>query len=88
MVNPTTLTGIIGRRPPPVTLKAPALQPPSLELPQSYSDWRNDWTHIVAGKFTNSPYSGLLFYEQSTRCSAVPSRMRTPEPQTFMNTRP
>jgi hypothetical protein len=44
----------------------PPLQLPSLQLLQSYSDWRQDWTHIVAGKFTDSPYSGLLFYEQST----------------------
>ena len=42
------------------------LQPPAMELLHSYTDWRRDWTHIVAGKFTDSPYSSLLFYEQST----------------------
>jgi hypothetical protein len=30
-----------------------------------HTDWRQTWTHIVAGKFSASPYSGLLFYEQS-----------------------
>jgi len=42
------------------------LNPPPMELLHSYTDWRRDWTHIVAGKFTDSPYSALLFYEQST----------------------
>jgi hypothetical protein len=50
----------------PVAISPPPLQLPSLQLLQSYSDWRQDWTHIVAGKFTASPYSGLLFYEQSS----------------------
>ncbi len=27
--------------------------------------WRATWTHIVAGKFSDAPYDGLLFYEQS-----------------------
>ena len=30
-----------------------------------YGDWRTTWTHIVAGMFTNSPFSGLLFYDQT-----------------------
>ena len=66
MANQTVLSGIVGRRPPPIRLPPPPLQPPPLDLLQSYSDWRDDWTHIVAGRFTASPYSGLLFYEQST----------------------
>ena len=42
------------------------MQPPALQLVQSQTDWRQDWTHIVAGRFSNSPFSGFLFYEQST----------------------
>src|SRR2546421_549626 len=44
----------------------PPLNPPPMELLHSHTDWRRDWTHIVAGKFTDSPYSALLFYDQST----------------------
>ncbi len=47
-------------------LPPPPLQAPPMELLRSHTDWRRDWTHIVAGKFTDSPYSALLFYEQST----------------------
>jgi hypothetical protein len=49
-----------------IQLPPPPLNPPSMELLHSYTDWRRDWTHIVAGKFTDSPYSALLFYEAST----------------------
>lgn len=49
-----------------VLLPPAPLQPPPMELLRSYNDWRRDWTHIVAGRFTDSPYSALLFYEQST----------------------
>jgi hypothetical protein len=31
-----------------------------------YSDWRTTWTHIIAGMFTDSPFSGLVFYDQSS----------------------
>jgi hypothetical protein len=48
-------------------LPPPPLQEGGPELLWSYGDWRRDWTHIVSGKFTASPYSDLLFYEQSTR---------------------
>lgn len=50
----------------PVKVEPPPLQPPSLELLASHADWRTGWTHIVAGRFSPSLYSGLLFYEQST----------------------
>ena len=52
--------------PGPAILAPGPLQSPSLQVLSSYTDWRKTWTHIVAGKFTASPYSGLLFYEQST----------------------
>ena len=52
------------RRPP--RLPPVQIQPAALELLHSHTDWRNDWTHIVPGRFSNSPHSGLLFYEQST----------------------
>ncbi len=52
------------RRPP--RLPPVQIQPAALELLHSHGDWRNDWTHIVPGRFSNSPHSGLLFYEQST----------------------
>jgi hypothetical protein len=44
----------------------PPLFPASFGLIGSHADWRSTWTHIVAGKFSNSPYSSLFFYEQST----------------------
>ena len=52
--------------PGPAKLGPGPLQSPSLQVLSSYTDWRKTWTHIVAGKFTASPLSGLLFYEQST----------------------
>jgi hypothetical protein len=30
-----------------------------------HTGWRQTWTHIVAGKFSNAPFNALLFYEQS-----------------------
>ena len=56
----------IHRPPPGPILDPPPLFPPSLERLAFYTDWRKSWTHIVAGKFTTSPYDALLFYEQST----------------------
>jgi hypothetical protein len=44
----------------------PPLFPASFGLIASYADWRSTWTHIVAAKFSNSPYSSLFFYEQSS----------------------
>jgi hypothetical protein len=40
--------------------------PPNFELLASDASWRSSWTHIIPGRFTSSPYTGLLFYEQST----------------------
>ena len=34
-------------------------------LLREFNDWRTTWTQILSGRFTNSPYSGLLFYEQA-----------------------
>jgi hypothetical protein len=54
----------------PIKLAPPALQGPSLELLAAYSDWRQDWTHIVSGTFSASRYSGLLFYARSAGVAA------------------
>ncbi len=48
-----------------ISASAP-VQPQNFQLLRSHADWRRTWTHIVAGKFSRSPYSGLLFYEQSS----------------------
>jgi hypothetical protein len=50
----------------PIRLTPPSLQPSAFQLFQSQTNWRTDWTHIVAGHFSASPFDGLLFYEQST----------------------
>jgi hypothetical protein len=42
------------------------LLPSNFDVVASYSDWRSTWTHIVAGQFSGSKYSGLFFYEQSS----------------------
>jgi hypothetical protein len=39
---------------------------PSFQRLNTHPNWRTIWTHIVAGQFSDSPYSGLLFYDQST----------------------
>ncbi len=44
----------------------PPLFPPNFQQLTAYTDWRNTWTHIVSGKFSASPYSGLLFYDQNS----------------------
>jgi hypothetical protein len=45
-------------------LLPPQLFPANFQLLQSQPGWRLDWTNIVAGRFSQSPYSGLLFYER------------------------
>jgi hypothetical protein len=40
--------------------------PPNFELLFSDASWRQTWTHIVPRRFSDSPYTGLLFFEQST----------------------
>jgi hypothetical protein len=39
---------------------------PNFELLFSDGSWRQTWTHIVPGRYSDSPYTGLLFFEQST----------------------
>ena len=31
-----------------------------------YTDWRTTWSQIIPGKFSDSPYTDLLFYDPST----------------------
>jgi hypothetical protein len=62
-------------RPPEVPPKGaisdpPPLFPPNFQRLNFHTDWRSPWTHIVAGKFSQSPYNGLLCYEQSTGYAA------------------
>lgn len=45
--------------------------PPNFELLHSDASWRSTWTHIVPGRFSSSPYSGLLFFEGSTGYAEV-----------------
>jgi hypothetical protein len=49
----------------PVAGDPPSLFPSNFERLAFHLDWRSTWTHIVAGKFSDDPYDGLLFYEQS-----------------------
>jgi hypothetical protein len=42
------------------------MYPPNFELLYSDASWRKTWTHIIPGRFSSSPYTGLLFFEQST----------------------
>jgi hypothetical protein len=39
---------------------------PNFGLLASDDTWRTSWSTIVAGRFSSSPYSGLLFVEEST----------------------
>jgi hypothetical protein len=43
-----------------------AVNEPNFGLLASDASWRNSWVAIVAGKFSSSPYSGLLFVEHTT----------------------
>jgi N,N-dimethylformamidase beta subunit-like, C-terminal len=42
-----------------------AVQGRNFERLSVHDDWLRDWTHVVSGRFSASPYSGLLFYAQS-----------------------
>jgi hypothetical protein len=44
---------------------------PNFELLYSDGSWRTSWTHIVPGRFSSSPYAGLLFFEQATGYAEV-----------------
>jgi N,N-dimethylformamidase beta subunit-like, C-terminal len=39
---------------------------PNFGLLASDSSWRSSWSAIIAGRFSSSPFSGLLFVEHST----------------------
>jgi hypothetical protein len=47
----------------------PPLFAPNFERLMVHTDWRRTWTHIVSGRFSQSSFSGLLFYEQSKGCA-------------------
>jgi hypothetical protein len=42
------------------------LIPSNFERLAFYHAWRGTWTRIVAGKFSDHPFDGLMFYEQSS----------------------
>jgi hypothetical protein len=44
----------------------PPLFPSNFRRLTDHSDWRTTWTHIVSGKFSSSPYDGLLFYDRNS----------------------
>ena len=50
---------------PPATPGPPPLFPPNMEQLAAHR-LPTSWTHIVAGRFTASPFSDLLFYDQAT----------------------
>jgi hypothetical protein len=47
------------------------IYPPNFDLLYSDASWRTTWTHIIPGRFSSSPYTGLLFFEQSTGYAEV-----------------
>ncbi len=62
---PTTLEPI--GRPAPVASFSPVpVYEPDFGLLASDNSWRTTWATIIAGRFSASPYGGLLFVEQST----------------------
>jgi hypothetical protein len=58
--------GLILTSPGTFKIPPPPLQEPGFEQLQSHNGLLGNWSHIVAGKFTSSPYSCLLFYAQSS----------------------
>jgi hypothetical protein len=62
----TTIGAITARRVEPATRQFLDVYEPNFGLLASDGSWRATWSAIVAGKFSDSPYSGLLFVEQST----------------------
>ena len=61
-----TFTQPIRPRLDPAAALRKAMHPPNFGLLASDDSWRTSWSSIVAGKFSSSPYSGLLFVEHST----------------------
>ena len=56
---------------------------PNFGLLASDTSWRRTWAHIIAGRFSRSLYSGLLFVEHSTGYGELyetdgQGRIRTP----------
>jgi PASTA domain-containing protein len=47
-----------------------AVVPPDFELVGSIQNWRANWSLIVTGKWSNSPFSGLLCYERDSGVAA------------------
>jgi hypothetical protein len=60
---PTTLSSKKTRAP---IAPPPGVYEPNFGLLASDQSWRNSWMSIVAGRFSSSAYSGLLFIEQFT----------------------
>ena len=48
-----------------------AVVPPDFELVGSIQNWRANWSLIVTGKWSNSPFSGLLCYERDSGVAAI-----------------
>src|ERR1043166_8696755 len=55
---------------------------PNFGLLGSDNSWRNSWRMIIPGHYTSSPYSGLLFVEQSTGYAEVYETSGRSEEQT------
>src|SRR5215472_3655667 len=50
--------------------ESPVLLQPDCQLIASVTNWRTSWSHIVSGKFSDAPYSGLFCYDQGTGFAA------------------
>ena len=44
----------------------PCAYPPNFQLLNSDNSWGSLWTQIIPGRFTSSPYTSLLFFNQAT----------------------
>lgn len=56
--------------PVPVGGAIPPLLAPDFQQIAGHGQWRQGWTHVVAGKFSDSPFSGLFCYDQLTGAAA------------------
>ena len=50
--------------------ESPQLLPPDFQLIAWINGWRTSWSHILSGKFSDAPYSGLFCYDKSAGFAA------------------
>ncbi len=54
----------------PFDLSSLTLLPPDFQLVGGVQNWRANWSVIVTGTWSNSPFSGLLCYERDSGVAA------------------